>query len=156
MKKFAGILAVFTFILSICIAANAQNAWVGSYEFDEDGGKNAGGAVIFVSHQLEIKETADNVLMATLRSNGYQTSKDLICVAKVEGNKLLIYFESYGDDNVLEPYEPGDLLLTLEKQTLPGKTEILTSWNKFQPIVPKNEKSGRVYFKKVDKTVERL
>jgi hypothetical protein len=149
MIKFAASFAILTFISALCIAANAQNAWVGAYEFDEDGGKNAGGTAIFINHQLEVRETAGGALMATLQSNGYQTSKDLICTAKTEGNKLLIYFESYGENNVLETFEQGDLLLALKKKTAKGKTQILTFWSKFQPVVPKNEKSGKVYFRKI-------
>lgn len=141
-----GIYSLLIFVFSA--AAHAQSEWVGVYDFNEDGGKNAGGTVIFVTHELEIKETGDG-LVAFIQSNGYQTSKDLIGTAKVEGNKLLIYFESYGENNVFESYEEGDLLLTLEKQTVKGKTQILTHWNKFEPIVPANEKSGKVYFKKI-------
>lgn len=135
---------------AFALAANAQTDWTGAYEFDEDGGKTAGGTVVFISHRIEVRETDDG-LMAFIQSNGYQTSKDLICTAKVEGGKLLIRFESYGEDNVFESYDVGDLLLTLENQTVKGKTQILTYWNKFQPIVPKNEKSGKVYFRKLEK-----
>lgn len=143
LKNFVGLF----FILLFVGVVQAQTSWVGSYEFGEDGGKTTGGTVIFISHQLEISKTADG-MMATLQSNGYQTSKDLICTVKTEGNKLLVYFESYGENNVFESYEPGDLLLTLEKKTVKGKSEILTFWNKFQPVVPKNEKSGKVYFRR--------
>ena len=136
-------------ILIFSLAVQAQSSWVGTYEFDEDGGKNAGGTAIFISHQLEIKET-ENGLMATLQSNGYQTSKDLICTAKASGSKLSIYFESYGENNVFETFESGDLLFTLERKTVKNKTEILTFWNKFTPIMPKNEKSGKVYFVKTN------
>ena len=141
-----GVCCLLFFILSI--AVHAQNDWVGAYEFGEDGGKNAGGTVMFVSHEMEIRQTDDG-LMAYIQSNGYQTSKDLICTAKVEGNKLLIYFESYGENNSFEAYEAGDLLLTLEKQTVKGKTQILTHWNKFEPVILANAKSGKVYFKKL-------
>src|SRR4051812_5658939 len=96
-------------ILAFCAAAHAQTDWVGTYEFDEDGGKNAGGTVIFIHHQLEVKKT-DEGLVAFVRSDGYQTSKDLICTAKTEGAKISIYFESYGEDNMFESYEEGDLL----------------------------------------------
>ena len=137
-------------ILTFALIVSAQiNSWVGVYEFDEDGGKNAGGTAIFISHQLEIKETENN-LMATLRSSGYQTSKDLLCTAKAGGDKISIYFESYGENNVFELYEPGDLLLTLERKAVKNKTEILTYWNKFTPAIEKNEKSGKVYFKKTN------
>ncbi len=149
MKLFAKFIFWSFLILIFNAAVQAQSSWVGAYEFDEDGGKTAGGTAIFISHRLEIKET-ENGLMATLQSNGYQTSKDLICTAKASGNKLSIYFESYGENNVFEIFEPGDLLLTLERKTLKNKTEILTFWNKFLPVVPKNEKSGRVYFVKTN------
>ena len=118
-------------------------------QFDEDGGKNAGGAAIFITHQLSVAETDDG-LIVTLQSNGYQTSKDLTGTAKVQGDKLLIYFEDYGENNVFETYQKGDLLLTLERKTAKGKTEILTHWGKFTPVVPKNEKSGKVYFTRLE------
>jgi hypothetical protein len=146
--KKSALLLFFTLLL--CFSASAQKEWLGAYEFDEDGGRTAGGTAITISHRIEIVESADG-LLAMVRSNGYQTSKDLVCLAKPQGGgKLLLYFESYGEDNVFEPYAKGDLLLTLERKTAGGKTEILTHWNKFTPIVPKNEKSGKVYFQKQD------
>lgn len=154
MKISPKISFLFLLIFVFACAAHAQSDWVGAYEFEEDGGKTVGGSPVFISHRLEIKESDDG-LVAYIQSNGYQTSKDLIGTAKIEGDRLLIYFETYGENNVLEPYEAGDLLLTLEKKTAKGKTEILTHWNKFQPVVPKNEKSGRVYFVKLQKVTER-
>jgi hypothetical protein len=149
MKLLTKILISSLFIALFSLAANAQKEWLGSYAFDEDGGKTAGGTAIFVAHQLDISESDDG-LIATLQSNGYQTSKDLLCTAKAEGGKLLIYFESYGENNIFEPYRKGDLLLTLERKTVKNKTEILTYWGKFEPIVPKNEKTGKVYFQKAN------
>lgn len=149
MLKIAKTSFAFVFIFIFSSFLNAQTSWTGNYQFDEDGGRNVGGTKIFVTHQLEIKETGDR-LLATLQSNGYQTSVDLVGTVKADGEKLMIYFDSYGENNMFENYERGDLLLTLEKKTLKGKTEILTFWNKFQPIVPKNEKSGKVYFRKTD------
>lgn len=153
MKNLNKIFIVSLFILSFCLAANAQkellgNYWLGSYSFDEDGGKNAGGAAIIISHRIDINESDDG-LIATVQSNGYQTAKELICTTKIEGSKLLIYFSNYGENNLFEPYEQGDLLLTLERKTVKGKTEILTYWEKFQPTIPKNEKTGKVYFQKM-------
>lgn len=148
MLKIAKTISALVLIFVFCSVLQAQTSWLGKYEFYEDGGRNAGGTKIFVAHELEIRQ-AENNLMATLQSNGYQTSKDLICVAKANGDKLEIYFDSYGENNLFESYEQGDLLLTLEKKTVKGRTETLTFWNKFQPIVPKNESSGKVYFKKI-------
>ena len=148
MKYLSKIFISSVFILLFCFAVNAQKEWLGSYSFDENGGKTTGGIAILVTHQIDVVESDDG-LIATIESNGYQTSKDLICTTKVEGAKLLIYFDSYGENNVFEPYEKGDLLLTLERRTTKGKIEILTFWGKFQPIIPKNEKTGKVYFTKI-------
>lgn len=142
MKKFVFSLSL-TFVL--CFAASAQKEWVGTYTFDEDGGKNAGGTPIFIVHELVIMETDDG-LRATLQSNGYQTSKDLNCSAKALGNKLQIIFESYGENNVFESYEKGDVLLTLEKKTVKGKPQVVTFWGKFTPVIPEKPKTGQVFF----------
>ncbi|HEY8563819.1 MAG TPA: DUF5991 domain-containing protein [Pyrinomonadaceae bacterium] len=147
MKLFSKFLVSSVLVLFISFAAHAQKEWLGSYTFDEDGGKTAGGAAIFIAHRIDVVESDDG-LIATLQSNGFQTSKDLLCTTKTQGGKLLIYFDSYGENNTFEPYEKGDLLLTLERKTVKGKEEILTFWGKFAPSVPKNEKTGKVYFQK--------
>lgn len=144
MKKFAVILFILTLTGAFAIIAQAQTDWTGFYEFNEDGGKTEGGTPIQIYHTLEVRETADG-LMATIKSNGFQTSVNLICTTKTENNKLLIYFADYGEDNMFEKYKEGDLLLTLEAKS---KNEILTFWGKFQPSIEKNNKSGKVYFKK--------
>ena len=132
-------------LLLLASVAAAQSEWAGHYSFDEDGGRNAGGTPIFVAHEINVVETDDG-LIATVQSNGYQTSKELNCKAKVNGSKLEIYFDSYGENNIFESYKPGDLLLTLENRTSKGKAELLTFWGKFTPVVPKYEKTGKVYF----------
>lgn len=142
-----GLLFSILLLVFAGIPAFAQSSWVGSYEFDEDGGKTAGGTPIYIVHQMDITE-GDNGLVVMIQSNGYQTSRDLVCTAKVEGGKLNIYFEGYGENNTFEPYEPGDLLLSLESKTVKSKTQLLTWWGKFKPVVQKNEKTGQVYFKK--------
>ena len=144
MKKIPGVLCVLLFVAAL---TSAQNGWAGSYLFEEDGGRNAGGTAIFITHELNVMETDDG-LRATIQSNGYQTSKDLNCTAKVVGNKLEIYFESYGESNMFETYSQGDLLLTLEKRTVKGKSQLLTFWGKFVPVIPEKPQSGKVFFVK--------
>jgi len=142
--------AVLWVTLTLVFAAVSlgQNEWAGTYTFDENGGKTAGGGtVIFVTHELSVFETDDG-LRATLKSNGYQTSTDLNCKVKAAGRKMELFFDSYGEDNVHETYSPGDLLLTLEKRTAKGKTELLTWWGKFTPALPEKPKTGRVFFTK--------
>lgn len=145
MKK---ALSLLVLTLAFATLAVAQSEWVGMYTAEEDGGKNAGTA-IFITHELNVID-ADDGLIATLKSNGYQTSKDIVCKAKVNGKKLELYFESYGEDNVFESYKPGDLLLTLETKVVKGKQQLLTNWGKFTPIIPEKPKSGIVFFVKSD------
>ena len=145
MSNFKCAFRAIVFCLLLCAASYAQKQWPGVYEFNEDGGKNAGGSPIFVTHRLEIM-TSDDGLIATLESNGYQTSKDLLCKVKVKGEKAYIYLLGYGDNNIFESYKKGQLLLTLEQKHDGNRTSILTYWGEFKPIVPKNEKNGKVYF----------
>lgn len=147
MRSFARGLQIAFIVAFLSLVADARADWRGSYYFGEDGGKNAGGSAIMISHELDVFDSDDG-FAATLQSNGYQTSADLICSAKVEGAKLMIYFQSYGENNMFEPYKPGDLLFTLEQKTLNGKPVVLTWWGKFAPAIPKNSKTGKVYFEK--------
>lgn len=151
MRKITRIAQIVVVTLFLSVFSLAQSDWPGSYEFHENGGKTAGGSAILISHEISVIDSGDG-LTATIQSNGYQTSSDLVCTAKIEGSKLLIYFQNYGEDNMFEPYQQGDLLLTLERKTGKGKPVILTHWGKFTPSVPKNERSGKVYFEPVKKT----
>jgi len=131
-------------VVFICSAAVlAQSPWIGVYEFVEDGGKTAGGTGIVISHEIQIMNS-DNGLVATIKSNGYQTSVDILCLVKVAGSKASLFFEGYGDDNMFESYSKGQLVLSLEQEK--GKSTILTHWGAFKPSVAKNEKTGKVYF----------
>jgi hypothetical protein len=149
MKGSIRLLRVSLCVIILGFTAFGQAEWIGAYEFEEDGGKTAGGTAIFIRHDLEIIK-ADEGFIAYLKSNGFQTSIDIVCTAKTVGGKRSLYFESYGEDNVFEPYEKGELLLTLEIIKTKGKNELVTNWGEFKPVVPKNEKSGKVYFKKVE------
>ncbi|MGH9946658.1 MAG: DUF5991 domain-containing protein [Pyrinomonadaceae bacterium] len=143
--------AVMFAVLFFCFSAFSQNLWLGTYEFVEDGGKTAGGTVIVVTHQIDVLNSDDG-LVATLKSNGYQTSVDLLCLVKVQGAKAMLHFEGYGDDNIFEPYTKGQLMLTLETKQDKGKNAILTHWAAFKPSIAKNEKSGKVYFARTTNT----
>lgn len=145
MRKLSTILQIAAVLFVAATVASAQANWKGSYAFTENGGKNAGGAAIIITHQIDVFEGGDG-LAASIQSQGYQTSAELNCSAKVQGSKLLIYFESYGENNMFEPYNQGDLLLTLERKE---KGVVLTHWGKFSASIPKNERSGKVYFEKM-------
>lgn len=139
------ILQIVVVLISTATAISAQSNWNGNYTFDENGGKNASGIAILISHELSVFDDGDGALAARLESNGFQTSEDLVCSAKVVGSKLFIYFQSYGENNMFEPYKVGDLLFTLERKT---EKLILTHWGKYTASIPRNEKSGKVYFER--------
>jgi len=137
-------------IAAFCASAVlGQSSWIGHYSFTEDGGKTAGGTAIVVTHELRIMDSDDG-LIATIESNGYQTSKDLLCKVRISGNKAMLYFEGYGESNVFEMYTKGQHMLTLEQKTEKGKSVLLTHWAAFKPIVSKNEKNGKVYFQRTE------
>ncbi len=135
--------AILSLSLLLSAAVYAQNGWNGRYEFDEDGGRTVGGTAIFISHELVISGDS-----ATLKSNGYQTSKDLICRVKHIADGVEIYFESYGEDNVIEAYKKGDLLLTLKEKKSGKRRSIITNWAAFQPVTEEKPRSGKIYFKR--------
>ena len=147
-------LGIFLFNSTALAADNSKlsqnlisSDWEGLYIFEENGGVTAGGSPITIFHELNIYQSDDG-LRANLKSNGYQTQFDLNCTVKITQKRLDLFFESYGDDNLFEIFKPGDLLLSLEYKFIGGKEKLLTTWQKFKPIVPGNEKSGRVYFVK--------
>jgi hypothetical protein len=123
-----------------------QSAWEGIYTFQESGGRTTGGTGEFVEHTLVIHRQGDG-LIADIDANGFQTSRSLRCRAKTEGDKLSLYFLSYREGNVFTPYQKGQLLLTLERSGVGGRSRVLTYWGAYQPALS-NARGGRVYFKK--------
>lgn len=121
-------------------------AWEGTYTFNEGGGRTAGGAGMFVEHTIKVYRRGEG-LIADVDAVGFQVSISLRCVAKAEGGRLNLYFESYREDNITEPYRRGQLLHSLGRSTFRGKVRILTYWAAYRPAF-QTPKSGRVYFRK--------
>ncbi len=126
--------------------SNTSDSWEGTYVFQEGGGRTAGDTGMFVEHTVKIYQRNEG-LAADLDAAGFQVSVSLRCVAKAEGNRLNLYFESYREDNVTEPYQRGQLLLSLGRSTIRGKGRILTYWADYRPAL-QTARSGRVYFRK--------
>ncbi len=141
--------AVIIFAILLSGSAFAQERWVGHYTFEENGGKTAGGSAIIVSHDVEIIDTDDG-LIAEIKANGFQTSRDLTAKVKIEGQKALFYFESYGEDNILSTFKEGELLFTLERKN----NQLLTTWGAYTDVTGKFAKPGKVYFEKLKKVEE--
>jgi hypothetical protein len=127
-------------------ASAESSAWEGTYVFNEGGGRTAGDTGMFVEHTIKVYRRGEG-LIADVDAAGFQVSISLRCAAKAEGGRLDLYFESYREDNVTEPYRRGQLLLSLRHSTSRGKTRILTHWAAYRPVF-RAPRSGRVYFRK--------
>lgn len=119
----------------------ARSTWEGSYLFQEGGGRGS-----FVEHTIKVYRQGSD-LIADLDAAGFQTAVSLRCDAKVEGAKLNLYFRSYRDENVGEPYRKGQLLLSLEKAGLGRRARLLTNWGAYRPVFRRPKGAG-VYFRK--------
>ena len=127
-------------------ASSEQNEWEGTYTFTESGGRTAGGSGIAVEHTLVIYRRGGE-LLADLDAAGFQTSVSLRCEARVAGDRLTLYFRSYREENISEPYRPGQMLLALERSAWRGRTRLLTHWGAYRPLLAR-ARSGRVYFRR--------
>jgi hypothetical protein len=123
-----------------------EGSWEGTYSFSEDPGQNAGPGPMIAEHTITIYKRGD-MLIADIDADGYQTIRRLRCDAKISGNRISFYFNSYREDNGFATYKKGQLLLALERATIRGRAKTLTYWGVYQPIF-RSLKSGRVYFEK--------
>lgn len=117
-----------------------QINWEGFYVFEEFGSRQSGQ---FVLHTVKITKKG-NTLTAVVDSEGLQIANHMACDTKIEGNTIHIFLNSYGKDNIGEPYQPNERLFTLEK-TPDGK--VLTYWGALKPQIY-SLKSGGAYFRK--------
>jgi hypothetical protein len=103
---------------------------------------------MFAEHTIKVYRRGEG-LVADVDAAGFQVSISLRCAVKAEGDRLNLYFESYREDNVTEPYRRGQLLLSLKRSTSRSKARILTYWAAYRPAF-QTAKSGRVYFRKTE------
>src|ERR1051325_1968892 len=116
-----------------------HKSWEGEYLFAETGGRNTG---LMIEYSIKVYRKG-GVLLADVDADGHQTETRLSGDAKVEGNRLTLYFRAYRPENLFDLYKPGDLLLSLERRH--GK--LLTYWGAMHPQLT-SYKNGRIYFQK--------
>lgn len=122
-------------------AAKTDLAWEGSYIFQEGGERGS-----FVEHTIKIYRQGSD-LIADLDAAGFQTAVSLRCDTKAEGASLNLYFRSYREENIGEPYRKGQLLLSLERAANGKRTKLLTTWRAYRPVF-REPKGPGVYFRK--------
>jgi len=117
-----------------------RSPWEGSYLFQEGEGGH------FVEHTLKVYRLGGE-LVADLDAAGFQTAVSLRCDAKVQGAKVNLYFRSYREENIGEPYRKGQLLLSLETAGAGRRSRLLTSWGAYRPVFRRPKGPG-VFFRK--------
>jgi hypothetical protein len=120
--------------------------WVGQYTFEESAKNISGDGAQSWNYVIDVKEKDDKTLVAEIQVDGFQTLSRISADIKATGKNAEFIFNSYGKENMFEPYKKGDKLFTLE---LNDKNEIITNWNKMKPNVIDNQKSGKIMFKRI-------
>lgn len=117
---------------------NIMDSWIGEYGFNEFAPPNQN---MFYSISIDKNK---NDYYADITIFGFQTN--IRVRAKIVGdeNFIKLLFNKYLPDNVYEPYEKGDVLLSFKK----SNEEIYTYWGEIRPMITKNYKSGEIYFLK--------
>ena len=125
--------------------AEAGDAWSGAYAYTENGGRNAGGAAIIVTHGIAVTREGDGY-RAEITANGYQTHVQLHAAGAVVGNRLLLRFARDGEEQMFKGrYQPGAVLLELER---PARGGLLTHWRAYTPVTTERFRNPGVYFKR--------
>lgn len=101
--------------------------WTGIYEYGEFAPGVYGSDQTW-AYKLEIYKE-DNQLRARLDIDGFQTLTRIQATAEEMDENLDIVFDSYGSENMYEPYEKGELLFSLGK-TSDENYKII--WNKLR------------------------
>ena len=114
-------------------------SWVGQYTFEEFAPPN-----LAWTYKILISPKG-NALAAQLNIDGFQVGRSIICDALIDGQKLLIKFVSYGEDDIryTDDLAPGQILLTLERM---ADESLLTHWGAFSAQLEENQVNGKVYF----------
>lgn len=118
------------------IASSPLESWVGEYEFSEYAPPDQN-----MFYRIKIYKE-DISYYAIIDIDGFQTMERLQAHVEGDGKALKIIFDKYLPDNLGESYNPGDILLRLEKTD----SALNTFWEKIQPMLKDQGESGDTYF----------
>jgi len=133
------------FAVSASTHAEARDAWACAYSYTENGGPNAGGAAMLVTHEISVTREG-GAYRAEITANGYQTQVQIHALGSVVGNRLLLRFERDGEEQMFKGrYQPDALLLELER---PVRGGLLTHWRAYTPVTSERFPNPGTYFKR--------
>jgi hypothetical protein len=116
---------------------NNLDQWIGEYIFTESSPPEK-----VLSYGLNIYKE-NEVYYGEIYIDGFQTMTRIRTIISGDENSIDLIFEEYLPDNSYEPYNKGDLMLTLKMDS----DKILTSWGEIKPMRDENLNSG-IYFEK--------
>lgn len=112
-------------------------SWIGDYTFSEFSPPDQNMFYSITIYKEDSNYYADIIIF------GFQTLSELRATVLGEENSIKLVFEKYLPDNMYEPYNKGDILLSFEKRN----SLLYTTWGKLEPMLKSNVKLGEVYFK---------
>ena len=140
MKPFLFSLAVAS-ALAVPASVQAAPSWSGTYVYEENGGRTAGGTAILVTHTLTLSKTR-GAWTGLLSSDGYQTFIRARCVGRAEGNRFDVIFKSSSEGAAFGA-KRGDRLFSLLRR---GR-RLHTQWDKFFPVTKEKAPPTGEYFR---------
>jgi len=121
---------------------DGRATWVGDYDYEELLGAGEDGAdESSIDYHITISPGASGGYDAEITLNGFQTQQDLLGSVRGDAQQITLVFVDYAGDNMWQPYNAGDVLLTLARN---GES-ILTTWGVLQPQLEQNQAPG-LYF----------
>lgn len=108
---------IFAFVIGLysCGGGSGSYDWSGSYVYEETAGPGMGGEPREYYYTIEVSQT-DGEYKANYNLDGYQTMARYKCTAKVVDDKLVLYFEDFGEEHMMGGgYSHGDEVLTITK-----------------------------------------
>lgn len=110
--------------------------WIGEYSFEEFSPPNQ-----MMFYNITIFKEGDKHY-ANIYIDGFQTMQRLQARLIQTEMYVSLAFDKYLPDNLYEPYEKGDILLSF---IINNSGELITDWGKIQPMLLSNQEEG-VYF----------
>jgi len=121
--------------------ADALGTWVGDYNYEELLGAGDNGAdESSINYHITISP-GDSGYEALISLDGFQTQQNLLATVQGDADQISLVFAGYTGDNLWQPYNPGDVLLTLAR----NGEDILTTWGALTPQLEQNQAPG-LYF----------
>ena len=125
--------------------AAAPAGWNGTYAYDFEGGRTAGGTGIVVNYRIRIAPG-----ICRIKADGFQTDTDIVCKAVPRNGRIDIEFATFGDGRLVNQYNvaeyrAGERLLSFGHN---ARGILVTGWGALSPFDKDKRPLGR-FFKRV-------